>query len=112
MKSFAPIVVLWLPLLAIAQTPDSSGVSSESVPLPACTQPVLPPRIQPRSEDLDRFGRELFGYRKCVEAYVKDRSDDMRRENALARANADAANAAVQRLNDLMKQIQNNASSP
>ena len=105
MKTFVAIAVLWLPLLAVAQAPDSNGASGDGVPPSPCIQPVPPPRVQPRSEDLDRFSGELMLYRKCVEVYVRDRSDEMKRHNALARANADAANVAVQKLNDFISKL-------
>lgn len=73
---------------------------------------MTPPRIRPRPEDLDRFDHQLAAYRECVEQYIKARSGEIKHDNALARANADAANAVVQKLNDLMKQIQDNATSP
>lgn len=80
------------------------NVDPDSVPAAGCVEPPLPP-ARPRTEELDRFGQQLADYRRCVEQYVQARSVAVKQHNALARANAEAANAAVQRLTGLMTRL-------
>jgi hypothetical protein len=69
------LFLLLLPALAVAQQPATIAdlPTNTEVPASTCTEPVPPPRIQPRPEDLDRFGHQLTKYRECVEQYVKAR---------------------------------------
>ncbi|MDE0853710.1 MAG: hypothetical protein OSA97_04740 [Nevskia sp.] len=108
---FAMLTALLLPMMVVAQAQPSDSQALAAAPQADCAQPVPPPRIQPRSEDLDRFDKQLKAYRECVEQYVKTRGDEMKHDNALARANADAANAEVQKLNDFMKRLQDQATA-
>lgn len=89
--------LLLLPVLALAATP--------SVPAPHCQQPTPPPKQGASAPQIDAYNKALPKYRKCIEDYVTERTDDAKKYSALAQANSKAATQAVNEFNDFVKSV-------
>jgi hypothetical protein len=105
----AAAVMLWTAPLRAGESPkEPPPVSVESpatVPQMACEQPKIPQRYSMPHEDVDYFIKRASAYVECVAKYISERQAQIRKYNDLARAQADAGNAAVKEVNDYRAKV-------
>jgi len=94
--------------LAIATAPAlAQQAPAADVPPPKCgAAPTLPgERMMEDPSIRRRFEREMKTYGECVKAYVAERQVSAKALEAQAKAHAEAANAAVNEYNALLKKL-------
>lgn len=89
---------------APADAPAYSAASAE-VPADACTQPKLPERYSIPHDDIVYLEKQVNAYGACVKAYVEARQASAQKYSDLAKAEADAGNAAVKMINDYYAKV-------
>lgn len=98
---------------ALAQTapastspaPATSTAAVPGVPANDCAKPT-PLSDVPSQPEVKKFNAQAKVYQTCVQAYVNARRDDLNKYEALAKANAAAANAAIKDFNAFVKALQ------
>lgn len=90
-------IILAAALLACATTPFAQG---SEVPKSQCDpKPEYPGRLVMQSDSRAKaFNNEVKKYAECMKKYVADRQ-------AATKENSDAANAAIEEYNTVMKKI-------
>jgi hypothetical protein len=93
--------------IAIAQeTPPPNAVVLEtSVPKMSCPQPKVPQRVSVAPEDVAYLEKQAQAYGDCVTKYVNDRQAQTQKYNDMAKAEAEAGNAAVIEINSFYAQV-------
>jgi hypothetical protein len=87
-----------LPLLARAQAP--AVADDATVPPATCVKPALPDATKPLEKaDSDKLNAQTKAYQVCADTYLKARRATAAKHQAIANANADAANALAAEFN-------------
>src|SRR3954451_3026092 len=98
--------------LATPSFAQTAAPPAGDIPQPKCgTPPALPgERMMEDNTIRRRFEREIKTYGDCVKAYVAERQAAANALQSQAKAQADAANVAINEYNALMKKINEQAS--
>jgi hypothetical protein len=86
-------------------TPPAAAAPEASVPTMACTQPKLPQRFSVAPEDVAYLEKQAQAYGDCVTKYVNERQAQTQKYNDMAKAEADAGNAAVIEINSFYAKV-------
>lgn len=89
------VMALAFPSLALAAAP--------AVPALSCQAPQPPPAKGASAPQIDAYNDALPKYRQCVQDYVNARTAEAEKYSALANANSEAANKAVEQYNNFVK---------
>ncbi len=85
---------------SVDKLPELSPEVRATVPAMNCPQPKIPERASMPVEDIDFFITKVNAYGMGVSAYIADRNTQAKKYRDLARAQADAGNAAVKEIGD------------
>jgi methionine synthase II (cobalamin-independent) len=93
--SAAALALAFVPAVAFSQ-----ATPSVDIPKPKCEKPSLPgPKMMEETRVAKQFKNDVEAYKNCMKAYADERA-------ALAKANSDAGNAAIDEYNNTMKSLQ------
>ncbi len=101
----APIVGCLLVLLGTFGLAERGVAQEASVPPLDCRKPNVPERFSVARDDLAYLEKQAGAYGDCVRRYVDERKRQIRGLEAMAKAEAEAGNAATIEVNDLFAKV-------
>lgn len=97
-RLFAVASLFAVPLWASAQVP--AAADDATVPPATCVKPVLPDATKPLDKaGSDKLNAETKAYQVCADTYLKARRAIAAKHQAIANANAEAANGLAGEFN-------------
>ncbi len=101
----ASILCCLLVLLGAAGIADRGFAQEASVPPMDCRKPKVPERFSVARDDLAYLEKQAGAYGDCVRRYVDERNRQIQQLEAMAKAEAEAGNAATIEVNDLFAKV-------